>query len=83
MGDEPKVKVSVDLEHLFNKAVWAICLCLCGFGVKKVNDVSNNIAELNKNVALIIYSNQEDKESIKDHEQRIRDLEKRKTHAPL
>jgi hypothetical protein len=82
MGEE-KLKVGVDLEHLFNKVVWAILISLCAFGVKKANDVSNNIASLNENVAIMITNLAQDKDYIKDHELRIRDLEKRKTHAPL
>lgn len=75
-------KLKLDVEHLFNKAVWAILIALCGFGVKKVSDVSDSITTLNQNVAVILTNLGQDKEEIKDHELRLRAIEGR-THAPV
>lgn len=72
-------KLKLDLEHLFQKTVWAVLVGLCAFGVKKVSDVSDSITILNQNVAVILTNLGQDKEEIKDHEQRLRVIE---SHQP-
>ena len=83
-------KVEIDGNALFNKLIWLLIAGAITFGAKKASDIdskfekmSHSISQLNLTMTIISQDNSYSKDSLKDHEYRLRKLEGNKTHAPL
>lgn len=59
-----------------DKAFWALLLAISSYGVKFLGELSQNVAELNSKMEVMIYENHLHDYNLKDHERRITELEK-------
>ena len=71
------MKVEIDTVGIFNKLIWLVIAASLTFAAKKVNDMSNNIADLNYKVGTAIMWQADKSEVIKDHSTILLDHEKR------
>lgn len=44
-----------DFDFFFNKLAWAAITAVVSFAAIQLNKLSNNVAELNKNMALVVF----------------------------
>ena len=44
-----------DFDFFFNKVAWASITCVVTFAAFQLNKLSDNVAELNKNMTLVVY----------------------------
>jgi hypothetical protein len=44
-----------DFDFFFNKMAWAAITAVVSFAAIQLNKLSNNVAELNKNMALVVF----------------------------
>lgn len=44
-----------DFDFFFNKLAWAAITCVVSFAAIQLNKLSDNVAELNKNMTLVVY----------------------------
>lgn len=84
------MKIEIDGNALFNKLIWLLIAGAITFAAKKASDMdtkfgemSKEISQLNLTMVGIAKDQAYTKDSVKDHEGRIRKLEGNKTHAPL
>ena len=78
-------KLKVDGNDLFNKIIWLMIVGILTFTAKKMDTMSTDISSLNLKMVTIVsvqsqYQAQQAvyQEQIRDHEMRMRVLEKRK-----
>lgn len=76
--------INIDWNSIFNKLVWLLIAGSITFAAKKINDMdtkfeamSKEISQLNLIMTGIVMDTSYTKDSIKDHEDRIRKLEAR------
>ena len=48
-------KSHTDFDFFFNKLAWAAITAVVSFAAIQLNKLSNNVAELNKNMALVVF----------------------------
>jgi hypothetical protein len=88
MADEKKKPFGAshpDFEFFFNKLAWAAITAVVSFAAIQLNKLSDNVAELNRNMTLVVYQLQsvekqsgEFKSQIAEIMERINQLEKKR-----
>lgn len=59
------------IDHL----IWAFPVAVAGFGVKFLRDMSRSMAELNRNIAVLVTRLDGHEHQLDDHEHRLRTVE--------
>lgn len=88
MADDSKKsfgRTHPDFEFFFNKVAWACITAVVSFAAIQLNKLSDNVAELNKNMTLVVYQLQaverqsaEFKAQISEIMERINRLERKR-----
>lgn len=85
--EEKKIKISKheDFDFFFNKVAWAAITAVVSFAAFQLNKLSDNVAELNKSMTIVVYQLQtverqssELKTRVEDLTERVNSLEKKR-----
>ena len=78
------VKTHPDFDFFFNKVAWAAITAVVSFAAYQLNKLSESVADLNKNMTLVVYQlenvekeSAELKQELKTLVLRVNDLEKK------
>jgi uncharacterized protein YoxC len=74
--DEKKVKISrhEDFDLFFNKVAWAAITAVVSFAAFQLNKLSDNVAELNKNMTIVVYQLQSVEKQSSELQNKVEDL---------
>lgn len=74
--DEKEVeKAHSNFDFFFNKVAWTAIMAVVSFAAFQLNKLSDNVAELNKNMALMVYQSDQFKRDIQNVIERVNRLE--------
>ncbi len=74
---------AVDMLGLVMSTVGSALTAVMGFGVKFLRDLAKNVKSLDSTIAILVLRANDHEEEIKDHEQRLRWVEKKVSfHKP-